>query len=123
LTDDDEAALQRAESERCRAISELDLAALDRLLTDELSHTHATGVTQDKAGYLAGLGGRPRQTTRRDLQIRVYGDTAVMTGVLVNSFPASEQAPARVSELHALQVWVRRPGGWQQAAFAASGRG
>jgi ketosteroid isomerase-like protein len=114
--------LLRLEDERCRAISAGDVDTLSRLLTDDLTHTHITGRTEDKAAYLAGLGGRPRTTTRNALTVRVYGETAIMTGTLVNAFPPGAGAgTARPPmEAQALQVWVRTGDGWQQAAFVAS---
>lgn len=117
--------LLRLERARCEAISRGDLAALERLLADDLTHTHMTGLTHDKSTYLAGLSGRPRDTTRADdLLVRVYGDVAVITGTLRNRFPASQAGgQVRRVELHALQVWVRGGSeGWQQVAFASSGR-
>ena len=116
--------LELLEAERCRAISELDLGTLDRLLAPELTHTHVTGRTQGKAEYLAGLAGRPRRTTRADLTIRLYGEVAIMTGSLLNEFPSPEgrTAPSPpTSTLQATQVWVRSEEGWRLAAFAASG--
>jgi ketosteroid isomerase-like protein len=108
---------------RCEAISAGDLDAVAALLADDLSHTHVTGATQDKAALLAGLKSRPRTTTRGDgLRVRVYGDTAVMTGTLRNVFPPTEPGGDAVEmEAHALQVWVRTEPGWLQVAFAASG--
>ena len=112
--------LLRLEEERCRAISAGDLDSLGRLLTDDLTHTHVTGRTEDKTAYLAGLGGRPRTTTRRDLTIRVYGETAIMTGVLVNTFSSDADVPRAPEQAQALQVWVQTTEGWKQAAFVAS---
>jgi ketosteroid isomerase-like protein len=107
------------EAQRCRAISAGDLAALGGLLHDDLVHVHATGRAQDKQEYLSSLGGKPRTTTRRDLAVRVYGGTAVMTGVLLNAF--GQGADRQVSEAYATQVWVASNGGWRLASFAASG--
>jgi ketosteroid isomerase-like protein len=112
--------LLRLEEERCRAVSAGDVETLGRLLTDDLTHTHVTGRTEDKAAYLAALGGRPRVTTRRDLTVRIYGATAIMTGVLVNAFPPDGGAAKPPMEAQALQVWVKTSDGWQQAAFVAS---
>jgi ketosteroid isomerase-like protein len=57
-----------------------------------------------------------------DLRVRVYGDTALMTGTLLNTFPPPEPGAApRQVELHALQVWVEEAGDWKLAAFASSG--
>ena len=109
------AELLRLEAERCRAISEQDWPALDRLLASTLSHTHMNGLTQDRATYLAHVQQRPRVTTRGDLSVRVYGDTAVISGPMWNTAPGSAPVQATV-----LQVWVREEGGWRQAAFQAS---
>jgi len=111
------------ELDRCSAISDGNLDALAELLDEDLTHTHTTGRTQDRATYLAGLEGKPRETRRTDdLRVQIYGDTAVMTGTLLNSFPASEPGGApRQVELHALQVWVRASPGWKLVAFASSG--
>ena len=82
--DDEAAELIALEEERCRAISEPDLPALEKILADDLTHTHITGHTEGKAAYLAGLSGRPRKTTRGDLSVR-----------------APEQGPREVAELGA----------------------
>ena len=112
--------LLRLEEERCGAVSAGDVETLGRLLTDDLTHTHVTGRTEDKATYLAALGGRPRITTRRDLRVRIYGATAIMTGTLVNAFPADAGVARPPMEAQALQVWVKTGDGWRQAAFVAS---
>ena len=112
--------LLRLEEERCSAVSAGDVDTLGRLLTDDLTHTHVTGRTEDKATYLAALGGRPRIPTRRDLKVRIYGETAVMTGTLVNAFPPDDGAARPPMEAQALQVWVKTSDGWKQAAFVAS---
>ena len=113
----------RLEHERCRAISSGDIAALERLLGDELTHTHTSGKNDDKASYLALVKGSSRKTTRGDdLRVRVYGDVAVMTGTQRNEFPPAEPGgePRRV-ELQVLQVWVDDGDSWKQVAFASSG--
>jgi ketosteroid isomerase-like protein len=112
--------LLRLEDERCRAISAGDVDALGRLLADDLTHTHVTGRTENKVTYLAALGGRPRITTRRDLTVRAYGETAIMTGILVNTFLPDGGAARAPMEAQALQVWVKTGGEWKQAAFVAS---
>jgi Domain of unknown function (DUF4440) len=121
-SDDEAADLIALENERCRAISELDIPALEKILAEDLTHTHITGQTEDKATYLAGLSGRPRKTTRGDLSVRRYGDAAVMTGALINEFPGDGVRPQARSEIQALQVWVRSVGRWQMVAFASSGQ-
>jgi len=72
------------EAARCRAISGQDWEALAAMLSDDLTHTHITGVTQDKATYLAHVQKNPRRVERRALKVRIYGDVAVVTGPQVN---------------------------------------
>ena len=112
--------LRALEHERCRAISELDLTALERLLDDDLSHTHVNGMTQDRDAYLAALADRPRTTCAGPIRVRRHGDMAILTGTLTNSF-APADGPSRAGELHALRVWRRDGGDWRLLAFAASG--
>ena len=120
--DDDAADLRALEMERCLAITELDLPVLEKILADDLTHTHITGRTEGKLEYLAGLSSRPRKTTRGDLRVRVYGDAAIMTGALINEFPAAEGNPPAAQEIQALQAWVRSGGTWQMVAFGSSGQ-
>ncbi len=103
-----------AEMERCRALSEQDWEALAGLLADDLTHVHMPGRLEDKAAYLAGIKGRPRRAERRDLRVRLYGETAVMTGVLVNHRELGAE------EAMVTQVWVRRGGRWQMVAYQAA---
>jgi hypothetical protein len=121
-SDDEVADLIALEAERCRAISELDMPVLEKILADDLTHTHVTGHTEDKATYLAGLSGRPRKTTRGDLFVRRYGDVAVMTGALINEFPGDRGNAAARLEIQALQVWLLAGGTWQMVAFGSSGQ-
>jgi ketosteroid isomerase-like protein len=112
--------LRALEHERCRAVSELDVATLRRLLDDDLTHTHLKGVTQDRDAYLAALADRPRTTRAGPIRVRCHGEVAVLTGTLTNSFTAADGS-SRSGELHALRVWRRDGADWRLLAFAASG--
>jgi hypothetical protein len=113
-----------AEHARCDAITCGDLAALDQLLAVDLTHTHISGVTQDRATYLDTVARRPRATRRGDdLRVRLLGEVAVMTGTVINTFAApGDEEPPREVRLSALQVWTRLDGRWRMVACAASGR-
>ncbi len=117
LTSDVVTELQRLEQARCDAISRGDWDALAGLLLDDYSHTHSTGVVQDKATYLEFVQGHPRVTSRPDVRVRVYGDTAVMNGRLVNTFADSSRPPV---QNEVIQVWVRMPDGWKMAAYQST---
>ena len=118
-TRDVSAELIALEEQRCDAINRQDWDALAGMLTDDLVHVHANGLTQNKAVYLQHVSSRPRRTERRDLVVRVHGDTAVMTGKLVNMMDG-EAPNADTPVLAAMQVWVRSGDTWRQAAFQAT---
>ena len=107
-------AILAREEQRCQAISNQRWDELASLLTDDLTHVHMPGRQEDKAAYLAGVRNNPRTVTRKDLQVRVYADTAVMTGAMTNAREGREDH-ARVT-----QVWLRKDGQWYQTAFQAS---
>lgn len=124
MTDDLTAQLLELEQTRCAATSHNDAAALRAINTDDLTYTHTTGMVDSLASLVASLDSVPREITRGDdLQVRFYGDVAVMTGSLIARFPKPLGADGPI-ELHtqALQVWVRTGDSWKQAAFAASGQ-
>lgn len=104
-----------AEAERCRAIYEQDWTVLEPMMSDDLTYVHMPGRLEDKAAYLAGVKGRPRKVERQDLKVRVYGNTAVMTGIMINRPPNAESVTARVT-----QTWVKDGSGWKMVAFQAS---
>ncbi len=116
--------LMRLEHARCEAISSSDLDTLADLLADDLTHTHVSGRTDDKASYLASLAGHPRTTTRGDdVRVRFCGDVAVMTGTQRNIMAPSEpEGEPVVMDVHVLQVWVKAESGYKQLAFASSGQ-
>lgn len=107
-------AILARETQRCQAISNQRWDELASILTDDLTHVHMPGRQEDKATYLAGVKNNPRTVTRKDLTVRVYGDTAIMTGAMTNAREGREDH-ARVT-----QVWIRKDGEWYQAAFQAS---
>jgi ketosteroid isomerase-like protein len=108
------------EAQRCRAISERDWDALAGLLADELTHTHITGVTQDKPTYPQHVKKNPRRTEWRALLVRVYGNAAVVTGPQINVLEADGSTTEVAIE--SLQVWARNAGSWRLVAFASSGQ-
>jgi ketosteroid isomerase-like protein len=111
-----------AEAARLQAIDDRDWAALDLLLADDLSYVHSdTGRYEDKVSNMATLKASPRSYKRRDLKVRPYGDTALMTGeidITVDALP--DGTPERHIFSFTTQVWVKREGRWQMAAFQAT---
>ena len=60
-----------------------DLAALAAMMTDDLTYTHSSAVTETKAEFLDGLKSGKyvyREITPRDRKVRVHGDAAIVSG-------------------------------------------
>lgn len=112
---DDIAVLTALEDARCRAISAGDLDTLRAMLTDDYLHVHMTGRVDDRAGHLAAVAERPRRSERGALDIRVYGDLAVLVGEQVNHGADGEGRPTATRAV-CHQVAVREDGAWRVAS-------
>ncbi len=106
--------LRKLEQERCRALSEQDWPVLEVILSDDYTHVHTTGRVEDKPTYVKGMKERPRETSRGDLSVRVYGDSAVMMGTQTNKTDRDGQTGLMQSQV--IQVWVKQASGWKVVA-------
>ncbi len=87
---------------------------LDRWLADDLTYSHANGRTQTKAEYIGAVTAGPARYESfgfSDLKIRIYGETAVLTGFV--DVKLVRAGPFRV---RTLQVYTRHEGRWRMAA-------
>jgi len=97
-----------------QAVVKQDEAALQRVLAEDLTYTHASGMTQDKAEYIAAIAkgsGRYESFTESDTKIRVYGKAAVLTGLVDVKLAGREAYRVRT-----IEVYVENGGRWQLAA-------
>ena len=107
------------EARRQQALLDVDLAALDDLCDQSLIHTHAPGLTHDKAQLLEHVRTRRayRAMTRGPLTIRLIGDVAVMTGRLTNKLGSPDGTERSVSG-QVIQVLRRcEDGRWRFVSF------
>ena len=97
-----------------QAIIKQDEAALERVLADDLSYSHASGKTQNKAEYIAAVTKGPgnyESFSESDTKIRIYGNTGVLTGYV------DVKTVGRPSyRVRTLEVYVQNDGRWQLAA-------
>jgi len=97
-----------------QAIIKQDEAALERVLADDLSYSHASGKTQNKAEYIAAVTKGPgnyESFSESDTKIRIYGNTGVLTGYV------DVKTVGRPSyRVRTLEVYVQNNGQWQLAA-------
>ncbi len=108
------------EARRGAALVALDMAALDRMFADDIVHVHATGVVQDKKALLHHIESRRQfvAVERPGLEVRVYGDTAVLTGGLLNTLRPPGQA-LRQMKGFATQVARLENEAWRFVSFHA----
>jgi hypothetical protein len=73
-----------AEAARCAAITAGDMTTLAGMLDHDYVHIHGDGRIGDKADYIEGCIRAPRTPKRDNLKVRIFGDSAVLTGDLLN---------------------------------------
>lgn len=107
-----------AEQARIAALAADDHAALDQLLAAEMIYTHSNGVVDDKRRFMASLtSGRLKYKTieHADQQVRVYGDTVLLTN-LTRVHSVSEGQDVRIN-LRTSILYVKKDGRWQFVAW------
>lgn len=94
---------------------------LANLLADDWLLTHSDGRTQTKSEYLDELGSRSRTNqaiANEDVALRVYGHTAVVTGVSVQS-GVSDGKPWS-GRFRFTRVWVQFDKQWKMVSSHSS---
>jgi ketosteroid isomerase-like protein len=98
-----------------QAVIKQDKAALERLLADDLTYTHANGRTQDKREYIAAITKGPgnyESFKESEIKIRMYhGKSAILTGFVDVKLVGRE--PYRV---RTIEVYIENGGRWQLTA-------
>lgn len=126
MSDQDD--LIQLETARCEAIGAGNVDLLNSMLADDYLHVYGGGLSSGKDGWIEHITEVPRMPERVDLKVRVYGDTAVLTGRLINRIrPKADAAPSdqigkRVPikedvQAFATQVAVRKDGEWKFCSF------
>lgn len=116
--------IRAADDSRLRALVESDLPALERGLSDDLVYTHASGWRQTKAELLASLRSGElvyHSFSSDNLKIQPLGTAVVVTGHAAARVRAKGQE-LDVSLLY-LEVYVKRDGRWQLAAWQSTRQG
>jgi hypothetical protein len=101
-----------------QAVIKQDEAALKKLLADDILYSHASGQTQTKSEYIAAVVKPPARYeafTDSETNIKVYGNTAVLTGFVDVKLVGREQYRVRT-----LEVYVLKGGVWQMTAHQSA---
>jgi ketosteroid isomerase-like protein len=113
--------VRRFESRWGEAYVGRDLAALAEILADDYTLTDPLGGTTDKAQNLAFISStefRIEDTRSRDVRVRLYGNTAVITAL--SDFKAHYRGVAVNGSCRYTDVLVRRGGRWYAVASHAT---
>jgi ketosteroid isomerase-like protein len=107
------------EDERYRAMVDGDLTTLDRLLADEVSYAHSSGVRDTKDQYLAKLRSGYYDYHRIDHpveRVEVLGDTAIVVGRMTADLTVD--GTRKTIDNLALAVWTRTDAGWRLLGYS-----
>ena len=115
--------LRLAEHSRVEALVNSDVARLEKLLGDDLTYTHSTGIKESKAEFLhliqSGEVKYDSMQHENGASIRLYGDTGVLTGT--SRVKVSVRGQALNLHIRFTEVWVKRDRGpWQLVAWQST---
>jgi len=116
--------LMRLETEFYEAYTKGDAATIERLLAEDYTHNDIRGGFKSRAAYMMYINAlsdsiksgamKIDSSNLDDLRVRVYGDTAVVTG----RWSARGQRGGKEDseQLRFVNVWVKQNGRWQAVA-------
>lgn len=110
--------LKKIEKDRAAAVIKGDVATLESATADDYVFVNAYGQLSDKATTMNNIKtGNIKITANEvsDLKVRVYGDTAVVTGKA--STKGTIGGRDVKSPMRFTRVYVKKDGKWQSVAF------
>jgi hypothetical protein len=113
--------VKAAELKRFEAAEKDDFDTLDKLLAEDLTYGHSTGVLETKAVFLASLKSgklKFKKIEPADVQVRVFGATAIINGTAKLAVVSDGQA--KDVAIRFTDAWVRRVGHWQMVAWQST---
>ena len=117
----DQKAVLTIDQERTDAQIKQDTATLDRLLGDDLTYVHASGLVQSKAEFIADLKSSKRvykNVTNSDVNVRLLQDAAVITAK--SEISVSFEGKENDLSLQVIEVYTKRNGRWQLIAYQST---
>lgn len=115
--------VMQADKERFAAMVKADIAALNKLLADDLTYTHSNALMQTKAEFIADLKSGAYDyvsvvPSESDYKVRVDGTMAVINGVAaVNVVDHGKDLKIKIRYTN---VHRHRAGQWQMVAWQAT---
>ena len=116
-----EAEVLAAQQRRYQAMIDVDVAALEALLADDLRFTHADGKVESKYEFIASLESRNldyQAIEESDTRVRIHGPAAVVTGETRTRLVVGGER--RRVHLLFTAVYVRGEGGWRLVVYQST---
>lgn len=98
-----------------------DVAALERLIADDLIYLHSTGRVDTKRSFIDSLAARGlpyRAFGVEEQQVRMLGDAGIISAVILLTQRGADGEHSHRSRCST--VWARRDGRWQQVFWQAT---
>jgi ketosteroid isomerase-like protein len=116
-----EDAVKQADQQVADAVMKNDLATLERILGDDLTYSHSTGRVETKAQFIGVLKSgemKYESVQMRDASVRLYGNTAILTGSPM--MKTNYKGQASTADLKVLRVYMKRGGVWKLVAHQST---
>lgn len=117
---DDVEAINELDRRRVAGCNTGDASLMRSALSDDYVHVHTTGSVENADDYVANAAKGGRTIAPRELDIRVYGDSAVAIGPQVMTIRTPDGE--RVLNMICTQVAQRFPEGWRFVSLQATSR-
>jgi uncharacterized protein (TIGR02246 family) len=112
-----EQAIRQLDNERIQAQIGADAAALDRIYADDFIGVGPSGTVRTKAQVISDFTSgnlKFQSITTDEVQVRVYENTAVETGL--STMRGQDKGKAVPRETRFTRVWVKQQGRWRLVA-------
>jgi hypothetical protein len=110
------------EQRRIDAMMAADINSLDELIDEQCTHIESNGTSRTKAEFLADVAKREFSFDLFEIKenhIRIFGDTAIVTGTYRNIVRVRGN-PNPIKHARHLRVYVNRDGSWKLVAHQAT---
>lgn len=109
------------QASRFQAMIDVDIEELDVVLSDDLTYTHTSGQIETKGEFLTSL--RSREITYesikpKEINIRIYGASAVVTGISAMRISLGEQHLS--FSIRFIEVYQKNDANWQLVAWQST---
>lgn len=106
--------VRKVHSERLKALATSNVSTLDQIVGDDLVYISPVGKVQTKAEIVNDLKSGALKVSSiepGDMNVRVYGNTAVVTYLTVSKF--MDNGREYNNQIRSTSVYVKRHGRWQ----------